>query len=169
MLEGEVDDYYGEFFVLAQPVKAEALWREGYQLQKTMLPSFIPEPLAHRILRTGKSINFLRVCCSDQGWAQAASEAVKATGASANGGSLGYGETEVLEALVSEAAGRIDRHLIQIMYNRYDALLLEAVILVDLLFSLYNFPQVLSFCMFLHLVVCGVGLSSSSHFTSSLC
>lgn len=120
MLEGEVDDHYGEFFVVAQPVKAEALWRDGYQLQTAMLPSFIPEPLAQRILRTGKSINFLRVCCSDQGWAQAATEAVAAAGASASGGSLGYGETEVLEALVDEASGRIDQHLIQIMYNRYN-------------------------------------------------
>ena len=100
-------------------MKAEALWREGYQLQTAMLPSFIPEPLAQRILRTGKSINFLRVCCSDQGWAQAASEAVAAAGASASGGILGYGEIEVLEALVAEAAGRIDKHLIQIMYKRY--------------------------------------------------
>lgn len=119
VLEGEIDDYYGEFFVSAQSVKAEALWREGYQLQTAMLPSFIPEPLAQRILRTGKSINFLRVCCSDQGWAQAASEAVAAAGASASGGILGYGEIEVLEALVAEAAGRIDKHLIQIMYKRY--------------------------------------------------
>lgn len=119
VLEGEIDDYYAEFFVSAQSVKAEALWREGYQLQTAMLPSFIPEPLAQRILRTGKSINFLRVCCSDQGWAQAASEAVAAAGASASGGILGYGEIEVLEALVAEAAGRIDKHLIQIMYKRY--------------------------------------------------
>jgi len=119
VLEGEVDDYYGEFFVVAQAVKAELLWREGYQLQTAMLPSFIPEPLAQRILRTGKSINFLRVCCSDQGWAQSAADAVAAAGASASGGSLGYGETEALEALVVEAAGRIDKHLIQIMYNRY--------------------------------------------------
>jgi hypothetical protein len=56
VLEGEIDDYYGEFFVSAQSVKAEALWREGYQLQTAMLPSFIPEPLAQRILRTGNSI-----------------------------------------------------------------------------------------------------------------
>ncbi|KAL3701451.1 hypothetical protein R1sor_019473 [Riccia sorocarpa] len=120
VLEGEVDDLYGEFFVGAQPVKAEALWRQGYQLQTSMLPSFIPEPLAKRILRTGKSINFLRVCCEDQGWAKAAAAAVATVRASANGrGGLGYGETEALESLVAEAAGRIDRHLIQIVYNRY--------------------------------------------------
>ncbi|KAJ7547158.1 hypothetical protein O6H91_08G072500 [Diphasiastrum complanatum] len=119
VLEGEIDDLYGEFFVVPQPVKAEALWREGYQLQTGMLPSFIPEPLAQRILRTGKSINFLRVCCEDQGWATAAADALAAAGTPAGGGGIGYGETETLEALVVEAAARIDRHLIRIIYDQY--------------------------------------------------
>lgn len=119
VLEGELDDLYEEFFVIGQPVKAEALWREGYQLQSGMLPSFIPESLAERILRTGKSINFLRVCCEDHGWATAASEAVAAAGTSGDCGGLGYGETEALEVMVMEAARRIDRHLIKIMYEQY--------------------------------------------------
>ncbi|KAI5063621.1 hypothetical protein GOP47_0022168 [Adiantum capillus-veneris] len=119
VLEGELDDLYEEFFVVGQPVKAEALWREGYRLQSSMLPSFIPESLAQRILRTGKSINFLRVCCEDHGWAEAASEAVAAAGTSGNRGGLGYGETEALEVMVVEAARKIDGHLLKIMYERY--------------------------------------------------
>lgn len=119
VLEGELDDLYEEFFVVGQPVKAEALWREGYKLQSSMLPSFIPESLAQRILRTGKSINFLRVCCEDHGWAEAASEAVAAAGTSGNRGGLGYGETEALEVMVVEAARKIDGHLLKIMYERY--------------------------------------------------
>ena len=119
VLEGELDDLYQEFFVIGQPVKAEALWREGYQLQGNMLPTFIPESLAQSILRTGKSINFLRVCCEDNGWEEAASEAVAAAGTSGDRGGLGYGETEALEVMVMEAARRIDRHLIKIMYERY--------------------------------------------------
>lgn len=119
VLEGELDDLYEEFFVVGQPVKAEALWREGYRVQSSMLPSFIPEFLAQRILRTGKSINFLRVCCEDHGWAVAASEAVAASGTSGDSGWLGYGETEALEVMVMEAARRIDRHLLKIMYEQY--------------------------------------------------
>eukprot|EP01018_Ginkgo_biloba_P005129 Gb_19455 [translate_table: standard] len=119
VLEGELNDIYSEFFVVGQAVKAEALWRDGYQLHNGMLPSFIPEPLAKRILRTGKSINFLRVCCEDQGWAAAAAEAAAAAGTSTRRGGLGYGETEALETLVVEAAKRIDRHLIDIMYDQY--------------------------------------------------
>ena len=63
VLEGELEDIFAEFFIVGQPVKAESLWREGYRLHDSMLPLFISPSLAQRILRTGKSINFLRVCC----------------------------------------------------------------------------------------------------------
>lgn len=119
VLEGELEDVFAEFFVLGQTVKAESLWREGYRLHDSMLPSFISPSLAQRILRTGKSINFLRVCCEDQGWADAAAEAAAAAGTTTMRGGLGYGETEALEALVSEAAKRIDKHLMDVIYKRY--------------------------------------------------
>ncbi|GFY99834.1 spindle pole body component 98 [Actinidia rufa] len=99
VLEGELEDNFAEFFILAQPVKAEALWREGYHLHAGMLPSFIPQSLAERILRTGKSINFLRVCCEDRGWADAATESAAAAGTTTTRGALGYGETNALECL----------------------------------------------------------------------
>ncbi|GAA0151777.1 non-motor microtubule binding protein [Lithospermum erythrorhizon] len=119
VLEGELEDIFSEFFVLSQPVKAESLWREGYQLHSAMLPSFISQSLAQRILRTGKSINFLRVCCEDSEWANAATEAASAAGTTTSRGGLGYGETDALESLVSEAAKRIDKHLLNVIYERY--------------------------------------------------
>lgn len=119
VLEGELEDIFAEFFVLGQPVKAESLWREGYRLHAAMLPAFISQSLAQRILRTGKSINFLRVCCEDQGWADAATEAAAAAGTSTRRGGLGYGETDALESLVTEAAKRIDRHLLDVMFKQY--------------------------------------------------
>lgn len=119
VLEGELEDIFMEFFVLGQPVKAESLWREGYQLRATMLPSFISQSLAHRILRTGKSINFLRVCCEDRSWADAATEAAAVTGTTTRRGGLGYGETDALESLVTEAARRIDKHLMDVVYRQY--------------------------------------------------
>ncbi|KAL3637329.1 Gamma-tubulin complex component 3 [Castilleja foliolosa] len=119
VLEGELEDIFAEFFVLGQPVKAESLWREGYRLHAAMLPSFISPSLAQRILRTGKSINFLRVCCEDQGWAESATQAANAAGTSMQRGGLGYGETDALESLVTEAAKRIDKHLLDVMYKQY--------------------------------------------------
>ncbi|GMY14294.1 gamma-tubulin complex component 3 [Fagus crenata] len=119
VLEGELEDIFAEFFIVGQPVKAESLWRDGYRLHAGMLPSFIPQSLAQRILRTGKSINFLRVCCEDRGWADAATEAAAAAGTTTRRGSLGYGETDALESLVDEAAKRIDKHLLDVMYMQY--------------------------------------------------
>ncbi|KAK7336665.1 hypothetical protein VNO77_17211 [Canavalia gladiata] len=119
VLEGELEDIFSEFFIVGQPVKAESLWREGYRLHDAMLPSFISPSLAQRILRTGKSINFLRVCCEDRGWADAASEAATDTGATARRGGFGYGETDTLESLVDEAAKRIDKHLLDVIFRRY--------------------------------------------------
>lgn len=119
VLEGELEDIFAEFFIVGQPVKAESLWREGYRLHDAMLPSFISASLAQRILRTGKSINFLRVCCEDRGWARAATEVAADTGAAARRGGFGYGETDTLESLVDEAAKRIDKHLLDVIYNRY--------------------------------------------------
>ncbi|KAK4792696.1 hypothetical protein SAY86_023131 [Trapa natans] len=119
VLEGELEDIFSEFFIVGQQVKAESLWREGYRLHSGMLPAFISNSLAQRILRTGKSINFLRVCCDDRGWAESAMEAASAAGTTTRRGSLGYGETGALESLINEAAKRIDRHLLDVMYNRY--------------------------------------------------
>ncbi|XP_062199147.1 gamma-tubulin complex component 3-like [Phragmites australis] len=119
VLEGELEDVFAEFFIVGQPVKAESLWREGYLIQSDMLPAFISPVLAQRILRTGKSINFLRVCCDDNGWADAAAEAAAHVGTTTTRGGLGYGKIDALEALVVEAAKRIDRHLMDVIHKRY--------------------------------------------------
>ncbi|KAI3678183.1 hypothetical protein L6452_37467 [Arctium lappa] len=119
VLEGELQDLSSEFFVSGQSITVESLWREGYHVHHLMLPSFISQSLANRILRTGKSINFLRVCCEDHSWADAAMEATAAIGTTSRRGGLGYGETDALESLVTEAAKRVDKHLLDVIFNRY--------------------------------------------------
>jgi gamma-tubulin complex component 3 len=114
VLEGELEDVFAEFFIIGQPVKAESLWREGYLIRSDMLLAFISPVLAQRILRTGKSINILRICCDDNGWADAGSEAAAQVGTTTSRGGIGYGKIDALEALVVEAAKRIDRHLMDV-------------------------------------------------------
>eukprot|EP01017_Pseudomicrothorax_dubius_P031064 TRINITY_DN3927_c0_g2_i1.p1 TRINITY_DN3927_c0_g2~~TRINITY_DN3927_c0_g2_i1.p1 ORF type:complete len:778 (-),score=173.88 TRINITY_DN3927_c0_g2_i1:54-2387(-) len=66
---GELFDQYGEFFITYDPnVGNDRLWTEAYALNPEMLPSSIDVVLAERILTTGKSVNFLRRCCSVQNW-----------------------------------------------------------------------------------------------------
>ncbi|KAM8720490.1 hypothetical protein ACLKA7_006521 [Drosophila subpalustris] len=64
MLEGNINDSYDEFFVESLPeVGADRLWHDKFRLRLDMLPKFISLDLADKILKTGKSINFLREIC----------------------------------------------------------------------------------------------------------
>ncbi|KAL3847372.1 hypothetical protein ACJMK2_018287 [Sinanodonta woodiana] len=65
--DGELEDVHDEFFVAADPtVKNDRLWHDKYSLRKSMIPSFINMDQARKILKTGKSINYLRQVCQDR-------------------------------------------------------------------------------------------------------
>ncbi|KAF7284035.1 hypothetical protein GWI33_022655 [Rhynchophorus ferrugineus] len=68
LLDGEINDPCNEFFIESKNiVAAERLWHDKYHVRKSMIPSFINMEQAKRILATGKSINFLRQICKDDG------------------------------------------------------------------------------------------------------
>ncbi|XP_078440905.1 spindle pole body component 98 isoform X2 [Wolffia australiana] len=97
VLRGELCDPHSEFFVVV--AGGSALWRSGYLIEPSMVPSFISPELAGRILRAGKSINFLRA------W----------TGGLEEGGE----EEGELEAMVDEAARRTDRRLLELFNGEF--------------------------------------------------
>jgi len=69
MIEGEINDPFGEFFVEINPlISDDKLWTEKYKLNYIMIPSFLTNSLANKILLTGKAVNFIRRCCSEQDW-----------------------------------------------------------------------------------------------------
>lgn len=69
MTEGELQDPYGEFFVCAKAsVPLDELWSRMYALDVEMVPCFLTLELARKILLTGKSVNFIRLCCPGQHW-----------------------------------------------------------------------------------------------------
>merc|ERR1711937_1049162 len=69
MTEGELRDPFGEFFVCADSGKPlEELWQCSYFLEAEMVPCFVNLELARKILLTGKSVNFIRLCCPGQLW-----------------------------------------------------------------------------------------------------
>lgn len=62
-------DPHGEFFVVKQLDAAACtasgavdMWRDGYVIDEARVPSFLGPQLASKILRAGKSVNFLKVC-----------------------------------------------------------------------------------------------------------
>lgn len=68
LLDGEINDPCKEFFIEAKTIiSAERLWHDKYHVRSSMVPSFITNSQAKKILATGKSINFLRQICKDNG------------------------------------------------------------------------------------------------------
>lgn len=64
MLSGEINDPFQEFFVETDPQVGDAkLWTEKYRLNYVMIPAFLSNHLANKILQTGKAVNFIRRCC----------------------------------------------------------------------------------------------------------
>ncbi|KAH9369705.1 hypothetical protein HPB48_007672 [Haemaphysalis longicornis] len=56
-----------KFFIATNnEVPVESLWHDKYYLRKNMLPSFLSEEQARKILCTGKAVNFLLHVCQDQ-------------------------------------------------------------------------------------------------------
>src|SRR5882724_8194589 len=54
MIEGEINDPFREFFVEMDPIVGDdKLWTEKYKLNYIMIPSFLSNELAHKILLTG--------------------------------------------------------------------------------------------------------------------
>lgn len=69
MLEGEINDPFSEFFVETDPmIGIDKLWTDKYRLNYIMIPTFLSNKIANKILQTGKAVNFIRRCCEEQDW-----------------------------------------------------------------------------------------------------
>lgn len=67
LMEGEIIDPHGEFFIdVVNEVRNENLWKEKYLIKESMLPVFMSQNIVNKILGTGKCINFLRELCNDK-------------------------------------------------------------------------------------------------------
>lgn len=123
IFDGELQDTYNEFFVAADPaVRNERLWHEKYNLRKQMLPSFISNDIATKILNIGKSINFIRVVCEDRTpiLGHSAIEKLRSDGTEID-------EELRVEELNSSALGdfidmvydNTSKHLLDVLFKRY--------------------------------------------------
>ncbi|CAN0413486.1 unnamed protein product, partial [Ectocarpus sp. 12 AP-2014] len=117
MFEGELVDHHNEFFVqerkLATVLK-ETLWHDRYHLDLCLLPKFIDQEVAVKILTIGKAINFLRRLCGDSEWIMG--PMAKAT---AQATRLEYGNTTSLRAVVESCSALTNARLVHLMLGPY--------------------------------------------------
>jgi len=147
MTEGELRDPFGEFFVCADSsVPLQDLWTRMYSLEIEMVPCFMTLELARKVLLTGKSVNFIRLCCPGQEWlpetyckgpvvASASPSAAGSRGMALPGDPRSRDDVLVsssavasgtnglpladLSASVEQAAMQANQHLVSLMMNQY--------------------------------------------------
>ncbi|KAL9656156.1 hypothetical protein ABK040_007774 [Willaertia magna] len=111
---GELEDPYNEFFVKSNSdVNIDKLWSRKYTFEKEMVPPFIDNDLASKILITGKSINFIRQCCKDTEWAMDIHTTVSLTEG------LDYYNISKLEDIVDKVAKVANRRVIELIFDQY--------------------------------------------------
>ncbi|KAG1679629.1 hypothetical protein FOA52_006146 [Chlamydomonas sp. UWO 241] len=119
VFEGQLEDPYGEFFVVKQAGAAGDasldMWRDGYAIDAAHVPRFLSPQLASKILRAGKSVNFLQECCGDVSWVQERAMSAHAAAAAA----VSIGQVEGLEKFVSDALADVDRRLISLLFDKF--------------------------------------------------
>ncbi|CAD7701696.1 unnamed protein product, partial [Ostreobium quekettii] len=115
MFEGEFVDPYGEFFVAGGRGQPGDPWRDAYGINAEMLPEFIGEPMAKKILRAGKSVNFLREHCGDGEWVQRRATEARSFARMA----AGTRRLECMREFVDRAASLLDRRLVRTIFEKY--------------------------------------------------
>lgn len=113
VIDGDLEDPYSEFFVRSNPdVNIDKLWSRKYVLEMEMVPTFIDQDLASKIMRTGKSINFIRQCCKDSEWCMDSSTIAMTDG-------LDFYNISRLESVVEKVAKVANRRVMDLMFNHY--------------------------------------------------
>ncbi|CAL5229384.1 g12698 [Coccomyxa viridis] len=120
LFEGRLSSAAGDFFIISNPLPNEGrvggcLWRDGFRLDEVIRPPFVTLDLAETLLRAGKSLNFLRECCSDTAFEQSLAASALAAAAS----QLSHGKMDDLERVVKDTAAAIDRHVMTTMLEKH--------------------------------------------------
>ncbi len=166
---GVIDDPHGEFFIMMDPKVAAVaqpkpglavdsslggpnaasgssnrIWWGLYKVRSSMLPASRHRKLADRALSAGKSIAFLRKCCSDHAWVEAVHSPIvhelmpKNLSSCDDKHMLGF---EGLDKLVDAADRSASKRLMELFYDKFDLAHHFAAIKRYLLLSQGDFTQ----------------------------
>ena len=123
--QGDILDAHSEFFIAVdQSVPTVRLWTDKYRLRRSMLPAFIPRPVAEQILVVGKSVNFIRQCCQDTAWQAHSALDIYALLAATNTTDLSTlsslsSSSSPLSREVTASASLTNVHLLSLMLDKY--------------------------------------------------
>lgn len=126
VMHGELNDVCGEFFVSSDAsVPNERLWFDKYKLQQNMVPAFINNNLSQKIFLIGKSINFIRSCCSGSDWTVQDERNIEADFASLEsrmGESTKDNRTVTLLRAIDHASMNTNTRLKSILFEQFNLL-----------------------------------------------
>jgi gamma-tubulin complex component 3 len=117
VLDGELDDPYEEFFIAScQGITAEDIWEKKFYIRQSMVPSFLAmeSHLISSILLAGKTVVFLRKCCSDGSWL-----IDKFRDSSFRDKSLGYNQIDSLRSFVHSACEAASIRLKFLLFEKF--------------------------------------------------
>ncbi|KAJ1963680.1 Microtubule-nucleating Tub4p (gamma-tubulin) complex component [Dipsacomyces acuminosporus] len=66
--DGELVDPHDEFFIRERVGRQDMFWTEKYDVVPEMIPVHLEGEMTRKIFQIGRSLNFLRVACSDAKW-----------------------------------------------------------------------------------------------------
>ncbi|KXS18383.1 hypothetical protein M427DRAFT_67808 [Gonapodya prolifera JEL478] len=113
LYRGELIDPHGEFFVAEREGKdREKWWRKRYALKKQMLPGFVGEDVAEKILVTGKSIKFISFAGGDAEYGSG--------GRSVPGFDEWFSNPPLLRNNVESAYRDTSKRLLDMLHERFD-------------------------------------------------
>jgi gamma-tubulin complex component 3 len=117
MIEGELNDPFQEFFVSMNPdVPDDLIWTNKYELKHDMIPSFLTNELARKILLTGKAVNFIKKWWNEEEWILDASSQIPYNSEDWLADETSY---DVLKKWVYHAYRVTNKELIRFLFEKY--------------------------------------------------
>ncbi len=114
VFEGELEDPFQEFFVEVNlEVPIESMWFKRYSLRHNMLPGFVSVEFGAKILKIGKTINFIRHCCNDSEFVIDSNTMAQASR------SFSYQNVTQLELVINRIANIADQRVIHLLFEKF--------------------------------------------------
>ncbi|KAJ2400313.1 Microtubule-nucleating Tub4p (gamma-tubulin) complex component [Coemansia sp. RSA 2559] len=109
--DGELADPYEEFFIRKRENRRDMFWSEKYTVATDMIPVHINGEMTRKIFQIGRSLNFLRVACSDAQWVIDGGPRTQLTS--------DLSDPRNLESFVYRSSAMVNQRLMRVLQHTY--------------------------------------------------